>query len=403
MTSHDFTRQEILDVNNDRELSVQLPVEAINLLTQVRQSMTDIGELAESIRTKGQMTQGFAVALEQRQATQYLREINEMRQTEHSTKDLVSVTIDGTKYFVVLVAGHRRYLALRHLLKSNAKLTQKCSGQYRCVLRFGMSARAALEIQFQENRHKQVPLHEEAAAAWDFYRWQKRRNKDLTLKVFGKTIGRSSKWVRRAVRFCSLPDNLQKYATGDNGVVIPYGILAEAARLAEGLKKAGKPIDDTSLERLVINTVLKKTTVASFRKIVSARLEHVLGGQDSLFGDLPEQRRPARQVVGKELLLGSWTQIEYLRALEALRTAGLIEGHYLEPQKGGDSKSLYSAGSPLHITAELVQLFDGMLPGLEELAAANGGRHRSALANGRDVVAETAKVLTALAESEAAD
>ncbi len=400
MAHHSFSRQDILDYNNDREVPAQLPINAINLLTQVRKSITDISELAESIRTQGQLTQGFAAALSPRQTSKYLRELNDIHGSAHVLKDLHAITLDGEKLFVVLVAGHRRYLAVSHLLKSNAKLTKKFKGHYRCVLHFGMSARAALEVQFQENRHQQVPLHEEAATAWGYYKWQKRQEPNLTLKKFGKSIGRSASWVKSAVRFCSLPDSLQRYASEDE-VTVPYGILTEVARYADGMQSAGRTVDPTSLERMVIDTVTRRTTVAKFRSIVTSRLEHARGEQESLFESLPEQKRPVRRVVAPELIKGLWPFLAYLQQLEGLQAQGAFgEEDYLAPEDSKSALLNYSPGSPIHLTTEVVKQLENMLPHLVELASQNGGRHHKELQNGESVVAKAGELLADLDAQE---
>jgi rhodanese-related sulfurtransferase len=416
-TTLKFLLREIAELHNDRVVPVCLPVEAINLLTQVRKTIDDIDELAEGISNKGQLAQGIAAALKPHQAKAYVAELNAIRGSQHTISEFTPSIIDQKKYYVMLVAGHRRYIAVKRLVEQGVQ-NRHFDGQYRTVLYFGMSAHDALSLQFQENRHRQVPPHEEASAALDFYLWQRRRNPNLSRAQFGRSIGRSDSWVKSALRFCSLPESLQTLATplkregnGNGGgklkhqIAVPYGLLVEVARLAEGLSEMGHPMDENTLMRLVITAVAKRTKVADFRKAISARLEHVRNGQGSLFGELPHEQRSVRRVVAPHAVQGLWGLLEYFKQLEELRKRGLLgKGNesYLGPETDPRVLEQFSSGSPLRLSAKTAAFLRDILPHLGEIASQEGGRHRKDLRQSEDGVAEAANLFRELEKVEAA-
>ncbi|MAG12333.1 hypothetical protein CL630_00795 [bacterium] len=399
--THRYSLADIVERESDGVVSVNLPIEVVNLLTQIRQSLEDIDELADSIYEKGQLAQGIAAALTPQQAQEYIRDINLVMGSKHALNELTKTVIDGEDYYVVLVAGHRRYMAVKNLVERKMSETKRFNGLYRVVLHFGLIASEALSVQFQENRHKQVPIHEEVAAARDFYRWKKLKDPKISIAQFARSIGRSASWVHTAMRFCTLPDSLQNLA-GLKDIAVPYGILTEAARLNEELKKINKPMGEDELMKLVIDAVATRMRVRRFKIIISARIEHLRNGQATLFGDdMPEQRRPVRRVVAPELIRGLWQLLEYIRNLEALRQAGAFNGEsYLDPETDPKTFAEFSPGSPINLTLKMIERLQGMVPHLKKLAAKEGGRNRKVLKDGEQALREIQGVFEELEEIE---
>jgi len=395
-----YSLQDLMEQDNNRVVSVRLPVLQIGYLTQVRRTFTDIEELGESIRTRGQITKGIVAALSPTQASRYVKEINAIRGSSHTRRDLPVTMIDGKKVYLALVAGERRLRAVKWALENGRRRTRHFDGRYRADLHFGMTVADAISVQFQENRHQQVPAHEEAAAAFDFYRWQKRRNPKLSKARFGRSIGRSDTWVRRAVRFCSLPEALQALAASKK-VSVPYGILTETARYANGLKALGRDVDENELIKMATDAVMRKVTVAKFRESISKRLHHLRTGQSSLFKDLPELRKPPRQVVAPEFIKGLWGFLEYMKSVEGLRQHGFFgDESPFDIESDSSVLSQYSPGSPIHLSANLMGQMRDMLPHLEKLAQQEGGKHRPELAEAITTVGRAREVFDRLGEVE---
>lgn len=398
-----FSLEDLMEKDSRTVVSVRLPLDCINVLSQVRLSMSDIDELAESVRTKGQLVQGVAAALNPRQAGIYVRELNLVHDADHSIKDLTSVQIDGKRYYIILVAGHRRYNAIRSVLSMPARRGKSFDGRYRANLHFGLSVHNAMSIQFQENRHKKVPALEEADAAFRFWRWQRSQKPKLTMKAFGKSIGRSASWVKSAMRFCSLPEPLQALAASKE-VVIPYGILTEAARLAEGMNEIGHSMDDAEITHFVMTAIMRQDTVVLVRKRVTAQLDHVRNGQQNLFNLTSEVPRSVRQVVAPKMISGLYSFTTYLQQLEVLRVRGVLGGNYIEPETNGQGIEMtYSPKSPIKLSAELIDMFSTMLPSLVELAEREGLKTQAEhIADGGSVLEEVAvplRILSAVEES----
>lgn len=187
------------------------------------------------------------------------------------------------------MAGHRRYAVRYPCRKCRQNAGQSAfDGRYRVDIRFGMRVKPDIALQFNENRHQQVPPHEEARM-WKFYRWSKRNEREITISQFARKIGRTPEWVRGALRFCTLPSSVQNYADGTDGCVkLPYSILTSLARLGEGMfELTGEAFPESAYHSWIVRRVVGRLNATVFRKTVSEYLtskqqEH--RGQLSLFG-----------------------------------------------------------------------------------------------------------------------
>ncbi len=397
-----------IKVRAHQVLPVAVPLEAISLLTQVRTTLDVADDLIPSIRAQGQQTPGVAVALTPEEAAQYIVEINELWGSYHQLAGLPLVNLDGALYYFILVAGHRRYAACTLLAESMKQEDGPSAfdGLYRVDIRFGMTVRETIPLQFNENRHQQVPPHEEARAAWKFYRWLQRTEPEMTVAKFARKIGRTSEWVRGAMRFCTLPLSVQNHADGTDGCVkLPYGILTHLARLGEGVSDiTGETFPEVAYHSWIIRAVVNRLDVTTFGKTVSEylaskRQEH--HGQFSLFGSVDEvvDERPIRRVVAQQMIPAVWTILGYLQLLEQVRAQGGFHGEsHLAPERDPQVQALYSPRSPIRIITSILEHLGELMPHLEELAKQEGGRNRTRLQQGAKclpVVTRLAKTLSA--------
>jgi len=209
----------------------------------------------------------------------------------------------------VRIAGHRRGLVVERLNKEGRR-SPHFDGLYGAGVYFGLKAEQAIELQIQENHYRPPHPNEQAKTVWDYYCFKKSKDPKLTLKKFSAKFGHSEEWVRRAARFCGLPDSLQALVRGGKDMAkVPYGILVEAGKHQEELKKLKKPISEPDLARLVFDAVTngKKTTTRDFAKQLAARREHIKNGatEDGLFDTMLEQRIPLRRIVDQGLEVGA--------------------------------------------------------------------------------------------------
>lgn len=367
--------------DNTRQVKpVKLPPEAFSVLTQVRKTLSVTEDLMPSILARGQQTPGAAAALVESEARIYLTEVNRIFDTQHGFSSLQPVVLDGITFYLPLIAGHRRHttcvLLNREIKEGKAEYTRNFDGQYRVDLHFGISALDAIEYQFNENRHAQVPPHEEAEAAWRFWRYRTELEEGLTCARFARSIGRTPEWVRSALRFCNLPTDVQSYVTGDNKInlKLPYRILVDLARLAEGYESiTGESLPNEAYHLWIRKAVLGRLNSVQFGKNVSAYLEEKRAeqqGQGSLFSldmtDDVQAERHIRRVVGENLVRGLWLFASYFNTVERTRQAGLLGGEDYLFFQGGEIP--FSPGSPVRMMSEVIDLAAELVPHLAELA-----------------------------------
>lgn len=384
---------------------VRISTDMISVLTQVRKSMDVSEDLVPSIHAHGQETPGIAAALTPDQAECYIKEINGLWSSTHCLNDQTRVILDDESYYIFLVAGHRRHQACEDInsLIANGELEAgtRFDGRYYVELRFGIDFEKAITIQFNENRHSQVPPAEEARAAWDAYRWMQKKTPKLTVMEFARRIGRRPDWVRNALRFCSLPASIQDFADGGNGKKrLPYGILVRLAYLGEKVTELENiaPNEDWYLG-WIRKVVVEQLSTSKFSKIVSTyikakKAEHQ--GQVSLFGSVDnfEDDRPVRQVVARQLVPAMWHTLSYYQQLNQLMKDGVFNGeNYLGPETDTSVVRQYSPGSPLRITSEWLKVISEILPDLENVAQSEGGRHRTQIAEGVSLIKQARKVV----------
>lgn len=400
MTVPEYSLRDIRDTAILEE-RVFLPVEAINVLTQVRKTFNGIAELASAIRHSGQMNPGLGTILTRHSAQKYLEIWNAIYQTSHTLRDLRPILLNGKKRYVILIAGERRYRAVSRA--RDLGLTQEFNGQYRITLHTGLKAAQALELQIQENLHDRVPPQEEARAVRDLYLWHTHQanakdQKVISYTELGKRIGKTPEWISRALRFCSLPEKLQRLAdvpVNDGG--FPYGMLVELARLAEGFERLGKPHSQDDLHMIAGRAIAKRQSTKDFSRWVSNRLQAEEDGQGSLFGEnVEEARRPIRKIVAPEMIRARLADNAYFKRLLHLYAQGAFgDDNPFDPEK-----TSYSADSPARLMVKMLSSFEQAIPVVRESVLRNKREILEALGKAEDVIAEYKVLAEALAVIE---
>jgi hypothetical protein len=361
----------------------------LGVLTQVRRTMDAEKQelLRGSILTSGQLNPGIVAALEPAAAVEYLQEMNALWEKSHRLEDHPPVLIDGKPYHLFVVAGHCRHDAVLELCalqeKGELNWTGKFSGKYRAEFRFGISVEEAIILQFQENILAAPPPHEQADAAYHFWRWRKTKEPLLTPAKFARDIGHTADWFKDAVRFCELPLQIQGYVWGATGVTIPYGTLIHMSRLAEKWPSfAGEAMSVERMDEwLIRHVVLENKTSKDFGKLVSEYIrdrELEAAGQFSLFpvagngnrqgrmlvGGPQEHSGEVRRVVEPVQARANLGMISYLLTVIRLMENGLLGEDALIPAAPEDA---FSPGSPGRQTLRQLELMLQLLPRLLEL------------------------------------
>lgn len=371
-----------ITVQERRVVEVRLPPEQFSVLTQVRKTYQISEDLVPSFLARGQLTPGMAAVLSRQQAAIYIDKINAIYGSDHTIADLVPTRLDGKTRYLAIFAGHRRYLTCLHVkqgvTEGRYEAGEYFDGFYRANLHFDISAEQAIEMQFHENRYSAPLVHEEAEAAWRFYRYLRQSTPDMTPGQFAKAIGRTTDWVRGALRFCSLPDSVQSYVLGDNParIMLPYSALIDLARLVEGYQTiTGDALSEQGMHAWVREAVAGQLKATAFGRKVSNYLEDLRqqkSGQLSLFDlsetDAEHQKR-IRRTVAKEMVPGLWKFLQYGLLVDRLQKAGMLGNEsYLGPYTTGEELQLFSPASPIRIIAQSVEFIEQITPHLAELA-----------------------------------
>lgn len=297
----------------------------LNILAQARKTFDNIPELAEDIRTKGGMLMTPIVAqYDEQHIGPYLTVLNQVYGSSHELHDLISR--NGVWY--VLLAGERRTRAYRYLVDSGEAVPW-----YWADVRTNIDPVTALEIQLAENTHRRVPPHEEADAAERLFRFEQTHQPQATIRAFAKRIGWSEHRLRAALKYCSLPQEVQELVRDG---YLSYGMAVTIVRLT----RVG------ASEKQLYEWALTAITHRLSQAELQARVDHYLlerqQGQTSLLRIFDneqgrESRRAARRrVVAANVLRAHIENQAYLARVLAL----------LEAKKLGQDDSPYAEGSP---------------------------------------------------------
>ncbi len=358
-------------------LSASIPpaeLSALNVLTQVRQTMNplDLVELAESILAQGQHAPGVVVALTPDEAERYVAEINEWCGGRHNINWLTRTNLDGVEYYLIVVAGHRRLRACQmaaKLLHEGTHTSERFTGHYLCEIHFGLTIEQALAIQFHENRHQQVLIYEEVAAAWRTWRFLTKRNPRLTITAFAKVIGRTASWVRSMLRFCELPESVQQLIEPNgHSSRVSYQLLVQVQRLLEVEQKHGRHFTELEVHAMVVRLVVGRVSPKAFAKIVSARIRDLEEGQGDLLLGVSDTRS-SRRIALPHVVQGAHAIVGYWQLLEKLLSTGAFgDSSPFAPLTDARERGEYSPGSPIRLLVKITDTMVELLPHLTALA-----------------------------------
>ncbi len=182
-----------------------------------------ITALAGSIETDGLLHPITVAELSPVDAERYVIGLNQLRGSEYRPED-IAINQDGSCY--MLVAGHRRVLAIDHLIKESEGYSGFAADDIAINANVfsELSLLDALRLQIAENSHEGLPIHEDAYSIRMFY-----EESGHSLAQCARELGRSEEKVRLAVRFSELPQAVR--ATVEDGLV-PYTAAVALAPLA---------------------------------------------------------------------------------------------------------------------------------------------------------------------------
>lgn len=361
----------------------------INELSQVRRTYNEreLDDLAVSIAHTGQLERGRVAVYTADQMQRHLDLFNRAFQASVPLASLKpSVLVNGGRraeqVYLVLIYGHRRIRAVKRAAQM-VESGQVSSGRryvagYRADLYFDLTPEDALRMQFNENRHAQVPVEEEVAAVRSTFLVMRTIDSSYDVCALARDIGRTLEWTKAALRFYDeLPERVQKCISGEDRMPkIAYGVLTEVARLAEGHRRiCGYGMSEESIMQWVLNALVENLNPKAVRTRVSDRLrllEAESEGQATLFGDCnpsspAEERARRRRVAGERQVLALFMAMGYLRELETLLKRGLLTAELDDPlwQERPDT---FSPGSPVRMAGRVGKLLAELTPRLAAIA-----------------------------------
>jgi hypothetical protein len=377
---------------NPNAPSVTLSPDMVVCLRQIRRQIDEaaLEELMLSTLSQGQLNQGEVAALTPIQAAQYVEYIGELWNEPQDIRSYQPVTIDGQEYYLFVIAGHRRYTVCKLLnervVSGAVTWTPRYTGKFRARLRFDITAQEAISIQFQENTYTRPPAHEEAFAAWCVYRTEEKYGRPMTIERLARFLGRSETWVRAALRFARLPEQIRALANPyTEGAYVTYGVVAEIARLAEQIEAiTGSAPSHADLLRFVNLALLERWSTTKARTWVSAYIASVRQthySQQDLFSAENDgtDRRSHRGIFERTLVIYLAQQIHLIRAVIAHDE----NGGFGDDSPFDFTKSDLSPGGALAVLSRALSVYEAMGGRLVQVAHRHG-RYRRRVAHALD-------------------
>lgn len=320
----------------------------INILAQPRRTFEETDLLSEDIAAKGLLNPLTVACFDRDACNRYLEVINFLWQTDYKTENLISsVGEENEENYFILIAGERRFRAIKRLQETSCQSCQEEYGPGGCYERHfkdGIEARLCVDIsplqalflQASENIHMRVPPHEEAKFYHQLFSLIKEADSNYSLARFAKAMGRSETTIRKAIKFCELPIKVQGLLVkAIEQKEISYGFGVEIARLQtiEGLA-------ESELIWWTHQAILGRYKLEDFRKAVKEYISQVTSGQTMLGLFEEEQWEVAkrlrwRHVVEKEILYYMHLGFRYLNTVRRYIDEGLIPNIFSERSPKG--------------------------------------------------------------------
>lgn len=295
----------------DNLFMVEIDPELVCLLRQSRSSMSESGieDLVSSIIMKGQKTPGDIYAFTASEAINYVKEMNDLWDTDYRLEDFPSFYIKEKEdyFYLFLVAGHRRLKACKHL-----------GYKYVANIYFENCFENAIEWQLAENvQREELSLLDLITSATAYWIKLKKKDPKLTMKNFAqKHIHKSVSWLNNALRFSRLPllvQELIKKTESYKGV--NYGIMLQFAKLYDFSVEKEKVLDQDLLLSYISHTVTHKFDLEKVKKFCEDRRDEICGQQQMFVLEAPEVDKNSLIAIRKNKTLHMSQATSYLNAV----------------------------------------------------------------------------------------
>jgi hypothetical protein len=377
------------DAHTYRYDGAKVRIGRINVLPQPRKTFDGLEELALDIAKKKILNPPTVARFGREGCAKYLAIVNHLWGSSFRLEEMRTADGAADSYYVLL-AGERRFRSCRLLWEKGCAECRERHGaesEGRCFRRhFGgneidvrlcvdIPPLPALFLQLSENTHMAVPPHEEAAAYALLFKLLRSADETFSVARFSREVGRSPETIRRALRFCELPETIRDAV--EKGY-IAYGIAVEIARL----KESGE--NEASLDYWLSRAIAENLKVPAFREMAGKFIADKRSGQTSLLGIFQEsqqheaERAHVRKVVAAGSIKAVWTWVYYLTTVQKLYEAGKL----------GTPEAIFSEGSPVRVFRQLLERLDAVLPHLKKrLPRRDRERAASSVATARRLIA----------------
>ncbi len=356
---HALDPSELKDIFSDQAVRPYTTVQAISWgtyapLAQVRKTFQDIPHLADDIAARGMLNPQTVYAFPRAVTERYVRAVNAMWGTEHTVNDLPEGALRGEPMFFVLIAGERRFRALKRLWEHGCStccetIEQEPAGicfvrhfAHAVVpvnLKVGFTPYDALTDQFAENTHHRPKPDEEAVGFRVFYELMRVREPQLPVATFAQRIGHNPERVRAALRYTRLPEFIQ-------GAVSEGKIPYSSALALERYHKERASADEL---RYWLNRAIGEANMSARQLEILLRedLQHWRNQQLGLFAEMVHmlEQRKIRMVFDRAIARALDRITGFLAHAIDARRSGLI----------GNEDSPFASGS---VARAVVRMYD---------------------------------------------
>ena len=317
-----------------------------------------IAALAGSIDTDGLLHPITVAELSSVDAERYVLGLNQLRGSDYKPEE-IAINDDGSCY--ILVAGHRRVLAMDHLIDESGNYSRLGADHVdiNANVFSGLSLLDALRLQIAENSHEGLPIHEDAYSIRMFY-----EESGHSLAQCARELGRSEEKVRLAVRFSELPQAVR--ATVEDGLV-PYSAAVALAPLARAYEvhrdhEGAKRYNEQEIEDLLMIELgrfrnnewsaaqLKSHIQGLINDLGFDQMAFEMELEDGAISETAAKRRGMAHALGETALIRLRLAVEHLDsdALNSDRARNLIDeitetlGRYSKGEDGAsDNQSAF--------------------------------------------------------------
>ena len=297
-------------------------LDKINTLSQVRRSISKEGieELKEAISSIGYLINPIVVALlDESQAREYLEVFNYVFRANTKLTDLKALNYNGEKYYMILIAGHRRLSAVKSILKEDPEFKISLNAN----LLFNISPEEALNIQISENTHERVPTAAEAEAiaqvCFFHLKQAEKKGAKLSLKDLAEKVSRSREVVSNALKFYELPESVKELAFKKE-MKLPYGLFLEIASFAQFCSEHGKNWGKDAMLREVLFIYLKGWSLPEIKKYFANKKEQIKMASKDFFleSDVGISDKELLRILDRELAASIASLGSYINKIKTI-------------------------------------------------------------------------------------